>query len=117
MPPRQKRPREIIDLTDGDLTPPRTKNPRTTASAGQSTYYSNSQSSQPTQSSQRPTWQQRDDTFAHDEPEVLDLTQPDDEPALALYGTIDNKIVGCRYYDGIVSVGEVVVLRREPSNQ
>lgn len=45
------------------------------------------------------------------------MTQADDGLALELYGTHDNKIVGCRYYNGIVSPGEVVVLRREPTNQ
>ncbi|KAI1482385.1 SNF2 family N-terminal domain-containing protein [Daldinia eschscholtzii] len=33
-----------------------------------------------------------------------------------LYGTLDNKIVGVRYYDGVVNPGEKVLLRREPSN-
>jgi SWI/SNF-related matrix-associated actin-dependent regulator of chromatin subfamily A3 len=46
----------------------------------------------------------------------VDLTQADDEP-LELYGKLDNKIVGVRYYNGIASPGETVVLRREPTNQ
>jgi SWI/SNF-related matrix-associated actin-dependent regulator of chromatin subfamily A3 len=32
------------------------------------------------------------------------------------YGTLNTKIVGIRYYDGVATVGEVVLLRREPSN-
>ncbi|KUI54814.1 hypothetical protein VP1G_02180 [Cytospora mali] len=137
MPPRQKRPHEVIDLTGDDLTPPRAKIPRTTAStASQSSHYpgySSSQASRATQSSQafyasgsshpsssnttsqRFTSQQRNESFGNEEPE--DLTQADDGPVLELYGTMDNKIVGCRYYNGIVSPGEVVVLRREPNNQ
>lgn len=67
--------------------------------------------------SQRFSSQQQNNSFGDDEAEVLDLTQADDGPALELYGTHDNKIVGCRYYNGIVSPGEVVVLRREPTNQ
>ncbi|KAJ9148860.1 SNF2 family domain-containing protein [Pleurostoma richardsiae] len=70
-------------------------------------------------SSRRPqTSQASQDPFASDEEfDAVDLTQRDDGPAFELYGTLDNKIVGCRYYDGIVSPGEVVLLRREPSNQ
>lgn len=127
MPPRQKRPREVIDLTDDDPTPPRAKFPRTISQSSRPTFssqasqahqrYGNSQPSSLYVPSQRLTWQERDDPFDDSEPEVLDLTQADDGPALELYGTVDNKIVGCRYYNGIVSPGEVVVLRREPSNQ
>ncbi|KAI1136949.1 SNF2 family N-terminal domain-containing protein [Hypoxylon sp. FL0543] len=32
------------------------------------------------------------------------------------YGTLDNKIVGVRYYNGVVNPGERVILRREPAN-
>ncbi|ROW14507.1 hypothetical protein VPNG_03176 [Cytospora leucostoma] len=124
MPPRQKRPHEVIDLTgDADDVQPRAKNPRT-ASASHSSRNSGSSSSQiPWLSSsnipgQYLAWQQRvNNNFADEEPELLDLTQADDGPVLQLYGTIENKVVGCRYYNGIVSPGEVVVLRREPSNQ
>lgn len=124
MPPRQKRPHEVIDLTsDDDPVQPRAKLPRT-ASASQLFRNLGSSSSQiPWLSSsnipgQYLAWQQRvNNNFADEEPELLDLTQADDGPALQLYGTIENKIVGCRYYNGIVSPGEVVVLRREPSNQ
>jgi SWI/SNF-related matrix-associated actin-dependent regulator of chromatin subfamily A3 len=35
---------------------------------------------------------------------------------LELYGTMDNKIVGVRYYDGIVTPGESILCRREPNN-
>lgn len=129
MPPRQKRPREVIDLTSDEPALPKAKKPRNTASASQSLQYPGSSSqasytnahSQPSSSlygpSQRFNWQQRNDPFGDDEPEILDLTQADDGPILELYGTTDNKIVGCRYYNGIVSAGEVVVLRREPTNQ
>ncbi|USP79733.1 Putative SWI/SNF-related matrix-associated actin-dependent regulator of chromatin subfamily A member 3-like 1 [Curvularia clavata] len=34
-----------------------------------------------------------------------------------LYGSLDNKIVGVRYYNGYATTGETVVLRREPHNQ
>lgn len=131
MPP-QKRPREVIDLTDDDPAPKSTK-PRFSAPSSQSSLYSarpsqygygpsssNASSSRsfPSNgsSSQRPRWGYPQSSLGDEEAEVQDLTQADDGPALQLYGTLDNKIVGCRYYDGIVSPGEVVVLRREPSN-
>ncbi|KAH9860477.1 hypothetical protein J1614_011808 [Plenodomus biglobosus] len=34
----------------------------------------------------------------------------------ALYGTLSNKIVGVRFYDGYATTGEMVVCRREPHN-
>ncbi|KAI3331755.1 hypothetical protein HD806DRAFT_168708 [Xylariaceae sp. AK1471] len=36
--------------------------------------------------------------------------------SLEFYGTMDNKIVGVRYYNGIVTPGESILCRREPSN-
>lgn len=34
-----------------------------------------------------------------------------------LYGAINTKIVGVRYYNGHANVGEIAVPRREPNNQ
>lgn len=130
--PSQKRPREVIDLTDDEPVGKSVK-PRFAGPSSQSSLYSArpsqrghglsssyASSSQPFSlngsSSQRSGFGYSQGSFADEDPEVLDLTQADDGPALQLYGTIDNKIVGCRYYDGIVSPGELVVLRREPSN-
>ncbi|KAI1327116.1 hypothetical protein F5Y16DRAFT_421124 [Xylariaceae sp. FL0255] len=45
-----------------------------------------------------------------------DETALDEGPALEFYGTMDNKIVGVRYYNGIVTPGEAILLRREPRN-
>lgn len=59
----------------------------------------------------------RDPFEDDDEPELIDLTQRDDAgPALELYGSLDNKVVGVRFYNGVISSGEVVLLKREPSN-
>lgn len=135
MMPPSKRPHDFIDLTDDSPVRAKPKKPRTTASSNQ--VYSGSstaQTSQSTQGSQRaayspssssrvlpnkqsrtPASQQRD--LFDDEPELIDLTQADDGPIFEFYGTIDHKIVGVRYYNGIVSPGEVVILRREPNNQ
>ena len=40
----------------------------------------------------------------------------DDFESYELYGNIDTKIVGCRYYNGNVTVGEYTLVKREPSN-
>ncbi|KAI5865100.1 SNF2 family N-terminal domain-containing protein [Durotheca rogersii] len=49
---------------------------------------------------------------------AIDLTQADDGPAssMELYGIMNSKIVGVRYYSGMVSLGERVLCRREPGN-
>ena len=69
----------------------------------------------PTQSSQASHVEILEDDFD----EVVDLTQNEGEDvsSLILYGTIDVKVVGCRFYSGYVTTGEMVVVTREPSNQ
>ncbi|KAK1598293.1 SNF2 family domain-containing protein [Colletotrichum navitas] len=56
-------------------------------------------------------------TYYDTDEELVDLTQAPDGPPRELYGTLDNKIVGVRYYNGYASPGEVVVCLREPNNQ
>ena len=52
-----------------------------------------------------------------DEHEVIDLIQSDDTRSpVELYGTFDNNIVGVRYYNGVITPGEMVLCRREPQN-
>lgn len=55
-----------------------------------------------------------DDAGAH---EVIDLSQDDENEYLEHYGYCDTKVVGVRYYQGIATVGEQVLLKREPRNQ
>lgn len=38
------------------------------------------------------------------------------EYSYSLYGVLPAKIVGCRYYNGMATVGELVITRREPHN-
>jgi SWI/SNF-related matrix-associated actin-dependent regulator of chromatin subfamily A3 len=38
------------------------------------------------------------------------------EHSYGLYGVLPAKIVGCRYYNGMATVGELVIARREPRN-
>ncbi|KAI0478113.1 SNF2 family N-terminal domain-containing protein [Xylaria cf. heliscus] len=47
---------------------------------------------------------------------VADDTDAQESPPLEFYGTMDNSIVGVRYYDGIVTPGESILCIREPSN-
>ncbi|KAI1079542.1 SNF2 family N-terminal domain-containing protein [Whalleya microplaca] len=93
--------------------------------SSQTTAASSSQSSQPyeatppsslSQSGQhisRSSWVEEDD-----DGDVIDLTQDVDNlfTSMELYGTMDTKIVGVRYYNGVVTPGEVIICRREPGN-
>ncbi|KAF9692216.1 hypothetical protein EKO04_009568 [Ascochyta lentis] len=51
--------------------------------------------------------------------EVPDSTQGYNEQqySYGLYGMLQTKIVGVRYYNGYATVGEMVICRREPHNQ
>ncbi|EXJ62644.1 hypothetical protein A1O7_03082 [Cladophialophora yegresii CBS 114405] len=49
----------------------------------------------------------------------IDLTEDFDDDvyeSYMLYGILNTKIVGCRFYDGQATVGEYVRVRREPGN-
>lgn len=49
----------------------------------------------------------------------IDLTEDFDDDVYEnyqLYGVLNTKIVGCRFYDGQATVGEYVRVRREPGN-
>ncbi|KAL8824855.1 MAG: hypothetical protein Q9191_004771 [Dirinaria sp. TL-2023a] len=69
--------------------------------------------------SQRDSWNniRTDEERAED---VLVLSQEDGDETSAqtfeLYGTLNTKVVGIRYYTGYATVGEFVLIRREPSN-
>lgn len=70
----------------------------------------------------RETWSssQQDRWFDEDMRREINVTQdPDDEDAYEgrqLYGILNTKIVGVRYYNGRATIDEYVVIRREPSN-
>ncbi|KAK0715646.1 RAD5-like protein [Lasiosphaeris hirsuta] len=70
-------------------------------------------SSGPYDAGRRLAWQGSTQDY---EAEVIDLTQSDDGPAWEFYGTLDGKVVGIRYYNGVATAGELVMCRREPSN-
>ncbi|KAJ5287188.1 hypothetical protein N7478_002874 [Penicillium angulare] len=51
--------------------------------------------------------------------ELVQGTQGADESSMSSnmhYGTLDTKIVGCRFYTGIATPGERVILQRDPQN-
>ncbi|KAF1953942.1 hypothetical protein CC80DRAFT_476857 [Byssothecium circinans] len=51
--------------------------------------------------------------------EVPDGSEGYSEAVLSyvLYGKMETKIVGCRYYDGYATMGEMALVRREPTNR
>jgi SWI/SNF-related matrix-associated actin-dependent regulator of chromatin subfamily A3 len=62
----------------------------------------------------RDTWSGAE---ADDEAEIIDLSQDVDEGfGWVCVGAINGKIVGVRFYDGYATMGEQVMIRREPGN-
>ncbi|KAK4191938.1 putative SWI/SNF-related matrix-associated actin-dependent regulator of chromatin subfamily A member 3-like 1 [Podospora australis] len=107
MPPKKR-----AAQTDSGLTSTRpTKVARTAPSTGSSQPLGSS-SADPRLAFQEPAHTEVDST---QEPSTQDLSQSDDEQ-LELYGSFDGKIVGVRYYNGVATMGEVVICKREPSN-
>ncbi|KAI6382048.1 hypothetical protein MCOR25_000925 [Pyricularia grisea] len=114
-PSRKRSHSAIIDLTgDDDSTTPN-KHPRNRPSSSTSKSRSGQTSSQNSlaTSSQAPSSTQ---FYEVDDPNSRALNQSDNSPELELYGSLDVRIVGCRYYNGIVSPGELTICRREPTN-
>ncbi|KAH8912067.1 RAD5-like protein [Coniochaeta sp. PMI_546] len=110
MPRPPKRPRQVVDLTADEPARHPAKSPRLEPP---------SSNRQPSLFSDDPPSQQipYPQSSASEEPELVDLTQADDGPALELYGSLDGKVVGVQYYRGYASAGEVVICHREPHNQ
>ena len=68
--------------------------------------------------SRRDLW--LDEANELDVDEVIMMTQDADGNSgetFELYGTILNKVVGIRYYNGYATIGEHVIIQRDPSNQ
>ncbi|KAI9167044.1 matrix-associated actin-dependent regulator [Paramyrothecium foliicola] len=111
MPRSAKRRREVIDLTEDDGSgASQPKKVATSASQpGGGVYASTGIGGSRVYNGDAPP-------SSAAEPEQFDLTQ-DEGPERELYGSLDGKIVGVRYYNGFASLGEVVLCRREPNNQ
>lgn len=104
--------------------PPR-KQARTSAyaSSDRNSYASNRSGNVPNAgrgSSQANPYVLEDDDEDEDDgsQEVQDSTQGynEEEYRWGFYGVLPTKIVGVRYYSGVATMGEMVVLRREPNN-
>ena len=139
-----KRSCDFIDLTgDDENTPPTTVRPQkaprihpgkhalsssppTTSSPfgssqGRSGVLS-SQTSYPSSSLSRarqPSHELYDEQYGDEFDIDADLADEFDSNIFQLiqYGTVPTKIVGCRYYNGYITTGEMVVLTREPRNE
>ncbi|KAF2832307.1 hypothetical protein CC86DRAFT_366141 [Ophiobolus disseminans] len=132
MPP--KRPAELIDLTDD--TPFYSSQPYANGSSSQAYAHPSSsqgyaQSSQSSPYGPAPKQARTDYTrtasgasqqdpvhIDDDEEEDVSATQgfTDQQYTWTMYGAMHGKIVGVRHYNGYATVGEMVVVRREPSN-
>jgi hypothetical protein len=125
----KKRPIETIDLTDD--SPFYSSQPQAHGSSSQG-YAQSSQSSPNSRAHKQPrtTASRRTPSGAsqHD-PVYVDVEEDEDEEDVSatqgfteqeyswtLYGVMYGKIVGCRYYSGYATVGEMVIVRREPNN-
>lgn len=117
---RSKRSAEVIDLTGSEA--PKPKHARHDTSSRPSSqvvpqFHSGPSSSFASgaipPSSARTAVDDDDDGFE------LSLAQADDRntPQMELYGSFEAKIVGVRYYNGVVTPGEMILCRREVDNQ
>jgi SWI/SNF-related matrix-associated actin-dependent regulator of chromatin subfamily A3 len=99
-----KRPASFVDLTsdDDENQPPQRKQARVNPSQPLSSQSLNV----------RDTWGD-----VNEENELIDLSQDVDEGfGWTCVGAIDDKIVGIRYYNGLATAGEQVMIKREPGN-
>ncbi|XXG98117.1 hypothetical protein Hte_004437 [Hypoxylon texense] len=116
----------VVDLTDESAPKVPRRNDRSfSRSASQTSATLGSQSSHAHQPTPPPSSlghspQQPPRTeWVDDDDENPEPSQNQDDPTSSyeLYGTADIKIVGVRYYNGVVNPGEKVLCRREPNNQ
>ncbi|KAG9233087.1 SNF2 family N-terminal domain-containing protein [Amylocarpus encephaloides] len=115
-----KRRTHFIDLEGDENVGPNRKNQRMTLNgalcaqphSNQSLGPSSSQGQIPSAQVARDAWRETNEEF-----DVIDLSQDNDEGSgWVLLGAINDKIVGIRYYTGVATPGEAVLVRREPSN-
>jgi SWI/SNF-related matrix-associated actin-dependent regulator of chromatin subfamily A3 len=111
MPNSRKRPTSWIDLTGSDDENPAPQLKQARVSANQLS--ASASQPRPTQSLNiRDTWGEVDE-----EDEILELSQDADEGnGWVCIGAIDGKIVGIRHYNGFATMGEQVMIMREPGN-
>ena len=104
----RKRACSWVDLTSDDENPP----PKQTRVNRQGSQPQPSLSLNSASQVQRDAWADADEGN-----EIIDLSQDVDEGfGWLCLGAIDAKIVGIRYYDGYATMGEQVMIKREPGN-
>ncbi len=92
-------------------------NPRKRASSWVDLTGSDDENSAPPYKQARVSASQSTSASQNARDEILDLSQDADEGnGWVCVGAIDGKIVGIRYYDGYATMGEQVMIRREPGN-
>lgn len=109
-------------------TPPASSQPRLSSQSGARPSPASSQSyashrsihqDQVHSQSERGSWIASTQEQEADIAREIDLTEDFDDDIYEnyqLYGILNTKIVGCRFYDGRATVGEYVKVRREPRN-
>ncbi|TEA20776.1 Helicase-like transcription factor [Colletotrichum sidae] len=117
MPPK-KRALGVIDLvSDGDGPSSRPKKRQAGRHSGPPRYPDSYEGPPDSFTNFPASSQTRQTANQDDDDDLIDLTQAPDGPLRELYGSLDTKIVGVRYYNGYAAPGEIVVCLREPSNQ
>lgn len=109
----RKRASEWVDLTADSEENASPNSSRKHARVNQNGGPSSSQP-QPSQSlTARDQW----GVFENGEDEIIDLSQDVDEGhGWTNLGSLKDKIVGVRFYNGLASMGEQVMIKREPGN-
>jgi SWI/SNF-related matrix-associated actin-dependent regulator of chromatin subfamily A3 len=105
----RKRASSWIDLTGDDENPPQKQNRVKQPGSSQPRP---SQSLNSASENQRGAW-----LDINEENEIIDLSEDVDEGfGWTCVGAIEGKIVGIRYYSGYATMGEQVMIKREPGN-
>ncbi|KAK4964870.1 hypothetical protein LTR66_012223 [Elasticomyces elasticus] len=121
---KAKRKIETVDLTGSDnersasqqeKTPKRVADNQTRRTAALHDYSPHTYSQQHSEA-ERNTWLAEENDEDIDEIFQSLLDSANGSENLILYGTLDTKIVGVRYYEGYATPGEHIMVRREPEN-
>lgn len=114
---------ELIDLTDGYTRPPDSSQtstwPTSSVSSGGSSFSVPPSSACLLAPSSAAVKVHDDDDEGHEGDELAPGSQNQDDGSSSYthIGTLQTKIVGCRFYNGYAFPGEFVLVLREPNNQ
>ncbi|KIW20513.1 hypothetical protein PV08_01088 [Exophiala spinifera] len=101
-------------------TPPSSSQPSSSSNRPKHNYsgFPSSLGSRSYRSSERDLWPSTQEQEAEIACEIVLTEDFDDDvyESYQLYGILDTKVVGCRFYDGQATTGEYVKVKREPSN-